>query len=165
MILTQATILLAEDEANDVLLMRRAFKKANILNPVQVVSDGAEAVAYLRGEDRYADRNAFPLPTLALLDLKLPRRSGLEVLEWVRGQDSPVRRLPIVVFTSSNQTSDINRAYELGANSYLVKPVDFEGLVEMVKAWEKYWLVLSEKPEVNADVASRFSRIFLCKSH
>lgn len=153
---SQATILLAEDEANDVFLMQRAFRKANLVNPLQVVSDGVEAISYLNGESRYADRNAFPIPTLVLLDLKLPRRSGLDVLEWVRQQTTPIRRVPIVILTSSKQSIDVNRAYDLGANSYLVKPVDFEGLLGLVKALDLYWLNLTQKPELDGEGTTRF---------
>jgi len=104
-------------------------------------------VAYLSGKPPYADRNRYTLPALMLLDLKLPRKSGLEVLQWVRQQDG-LKRLPVVVLTSSRETADVNRAYDLGANSYLVKPVAFESLLEMVKALNLYWMTLSERPEV-----------------
>lgn len=142
-----ATILLAEDNPDDALLIRRAFRKANVLNPVQVVADGDEAVAYLAGEGAYADRERHPLPTLLLLDLKMPRRSGLEVLAWLRGQPH-LRPLPVVVLTSSRETADINQSHELGANSYLIKPVSFEALLGMVTAIHLYWLLLNKSPEV-----------------
>jgi CheY-like chemotaxis protein len=142
------TILLAEDNATDALMVQRAFKKAHLMNPVQVVDDGDKAVAYLAGEGPYADREKCPLPVLLLLDLKLPRRSGLEVLEWLRKQDG-LKRLPVVVLTSSKESSDVNRAYDLGANSYLVKPVDFDALMEMVKTLGLYWVVMNEKPETD----------------
>lgn len=148
MIASQATILLAEDEVNDVFLMERAFRKAKLLNPLKVVSDGEEAIAYLNGDGRFADRREFPLPILVLLDLKLPRRTGLDVLEWIRSQNSTLRRVPVVILTSSKQSVDVNRAYDLGANSYLVKPVDFDGLLSMVKALEMYWFVLCQKPDI-----------------
>jgi len=139
------TILLVEDDADDVLLIQRAFRRAKIANPIQVVSDGDEAVAYLSGAGRYGDRRQFPLPVLILLDLKLPRRSGFEVLEWLRGQ-SGLKRTPVLVLTSSKETVDVNRAYELGANSYLLKPVTFRALQEIMKAINLYWLVFSEMP-------------------
>jgi CheY-like chemotaxis protein len=142
-------ILLVEDDPNDVLLIRRAFTKARILNQIETVSDGDQAVAYLNGDGPFADRNAHPLPVLVLLDLKLPRRSGLEVLEWVRAQEG-LKRLPIVVLTSSKEAVDVNRAYDLGANSYLVKPVGFDTLLELVKSLEVYWLILNQKPDVPA---------------
>lgn len=144
------TILLVEDDTNDVLLIGRAFRKANIANPIQVVSDGEAAVRYLSGEEAYADRDRYPLPMLMLLDLKLPRRSGLEVLEWVR-QQPKLRRIPVVVLTSSRENIDVNRAYDLGANSYLVKPVAFDGLLNMVKALNQYWLIINESPNIQHD--------------
>lgn len=143
----QATILLVEDEPNDIFLIRRAFRKAEAGSIIHAVADGEQAMAYLTGEGEFANRNQYPLPALILLDVKLPRKSGLEVLAWLRGQNSFLRRVPIIVLTSSKQAADIHRAYELGANSYLVKPVAFEGLVEMVKAIELYWMVLNERPE------------------
>jgi len=140
-------ILLVEDSPDDALLIQRAFRKANLANPVQLVRDGEEAVAYLSGAPPYDDRTRFPLPVFMLLDLKLPRRSGLEVLAWVR-QESVVKRLPVVVLTSSRESVDVNRAYDLGVNSYLTKPVGFEALLEMVKNVNLYWLVLNEHPEI-----------------
>ncbi len=140
-------ILLVEDDANDVILIRRAFAKAEITNPVYTVEDGDAAVAYLAGEGAYADRDDHPLPGVVLLDLKLPRRSGLEVLEWVR-QSPTLRRLPIVVLTSSRESADVNRAYDLGANSYLVKPVGFDALTDLVRILQGYWVGWNEKPEI-----------------
>jgi len=100
---------------------------------------------YIIGAEHYGDRRQFPLPVLILLDLKLPRRSGFEVLEWLRSQPE-LKRTPVVILTSSKETVDINRAYELGANSYLLKPVTFEALQEMMKAINLFWLVFSEMP-------------------
>lgn len=140
------TVLLAEDNSTDALMVTRAFNKANLINPVRVVDDGDKAVAYLSGQDPYADRQQHPLPVLLLLDLKLPRRSGLEVLEWLKQQPG-LKRLPVVVLTSSKEHIDVHRAYDLGANSYLVKPVDFDSLLEMVKTLGLYWIVMNEKPE------------------
>ena len=141
------TILLVEDDPNDIILIKRAFSKASVVNPIQVVEDGQEAIAYLTGEGEYSNREKYPLPILMLLDLKLPRKSGHEVLEWLRSQPG-LRRLTVVVLTASQQINDINRAYDLGANSYLVKPVTFDGLMDMVKTINFYWLILNEKPEV-----------------
>jgi CheY-like chemotaxis protein len=140
-------ILIVEDNATDVMLIRRALAKSNIANPVHVVADGDRAVDYLSGHEDYGDRTQFPLPALVLLDLKLPRRSGLEVLEWVRRQDG-LRRLPVVMLTSSRQLHDVNRAYDLGANSYLVKPVEFTELQEMLGAINTYWIDWNEKPDI-----------------
>ena len=144
----EGVILLAEDDPNDVLLIQRAFQRSLVANPLQVVRDGEEALAYLSGQGLFADRERHPLPVLMLMDLKMPRKSGLEVLEWVRRQPG-LKRLPIVVLTSSNQNPDINRAYELGANSYLVKPAGFDSLLELVKNLDMYWLILNEKPELD----------------
>ena len=144
----EGVILLAEDDPNDVLLIQRAFQRTHVANPLQVVRDGEEALAYLSGRGAFADRERHPLPVLLLMDLKMPRKSGLEVLEWVRQQPG-LKRLPITVLTSSNQSPDINRAYELGANSYLVKPAGFDSLLELVKNLDMYWLILNEKPELN----------------
>jgi CheY-like chemotaxis protein len=142
------TILAIEDEDDDVALIKRAFKKAAIANPLRFLNDGEEAVGYLSGTDKFADRTAYPLPSLILLDLKLPRKSGLEVLEWLRTQ--PVLcRIPVVVLTSSRQISDLNRAYDLGVNSYLVKPVEFNDLLEMFKALKIYWIVFNENSKSN----------------
>lgn len=137
------TILLVEDDPNDVLLVKRAFKKAEIGNPIQVVEDGDQALDYLAGNGQYADREAYPHPVLLLLDLKLPRSSGFDVLAWLRKHPG-LSRLPVVVLTSSKEISDIKRAYDLGANSYLVKPVNFDSLLEMVRALNLYWLILNE---------------------
>jgi CheY-like chemotaxis protein len=144
----EGVILLAEDDPNDVLLIQRAFQRSHVANPLQVVRDGEEALAYLSGQGPFADRERHPLPVLMLMDLKMPRKSGLEVLEWVRQQPG-LKRLPITVLTSSNQSPDINRAYELGANSYLVKPAGFDSLLELVKNLDMYWLILNEKPELD----------------
>jgi len=145
--LSNAPILLVEDEENDVILLQRAFARSGLVNPLHVVRHGDDAVAYLGGTGEFADREKFPLPVFVLLDLKMPRRSGLEVLQWVK-EHSGLKRMPIVVLTSSKDDTDINRAYELGANSYIVKPVSFESLVELVKSLELYWLVINELPGV-----------------
>ncbi|MGH7655887.1 MAG: response regulator [Gemmatimonadaceae bacterium] len=146
---TNQPILLVEDDENDVMLLQRAFRRAAIINPLQVVRHGDDAVAYLAGTGEFADRQLHPLPVLMLLDLKLPRRTGLEVLQWVK-ERAGVKKIPIIVLTSSKNDDDVNRAYELGANSYVVKPVSFETLLELVKSLELYWLVLNERPNITA---------------
>lgn len=146
----RSTILIVEDDSNDVVLLQRALRKSSLANPVQVVGDGEEAVAYLAGTGKYDDRDRYPLPVLLLLDLKLPRKSGLEVLGWLHDQEG-LRRLPVVVLTSSRETADINLAYDLGANSYLVKPVAFDALLEMVKTLGLYWLMLNVRPAIRID--------------
>jgi CheY-like chemotaxis protein len=134
-------VLLVEDDPDDQVLIRRAFTKARLRNPLVLARDGDEAVAYLSGDQRQN-----PLPVLILLDLKLPRRSGLQVLEWLRGQPGPLGRTPVAVLTSSRQNTDVDQAYDRGANSYLVKPVDLDGLLELVKTVGLYWTVLNEAP-------------------
>ncbi len=137
-------ILHVEDDANDVELVEMAFRKAKAGCQLVGVNDGDQAVGYLSGEGAYADRQAHPFPALVLLDLKLPLRSGFEVLEWVRSQsDARIRRLPILMLTSSNQPTDIARAYELGANSYMVKPADLGVLTDLAKAVEAYWITFN----------------------
>ncbi len=145
MSLNALTILHVEDDPNDVLLIARAFRKAEISVKLQVVHDGEQAVHYLSGAGAFAVRDEFPLPSLILLDLKLPRKSGIEVLEWVRQQEG-LKRIPIVMLTSSRQPIDINRAYDLGVNAYLVKPVNFEALVETLKTVDAFWLRTNERP-------------------
>ena|SRR5437899_3358273 len=128
--INQNVILLAEDDGVDVLLTRRAFTKAGLRNPLHVVSDGVEALAYLSGEGQYADRSQHPLPVLLLLDLKMPHKNGLEVLEWIRDQPE-LSDLRVVVLTGSDQPQDIQDAYRLGATSYLTKPLVVEHLVQV----------------------------------
>ena len=141
-------VLLVEDDTNDVLLIQRAFRQAGLSAPLRV-ADGEEAVAYLGCGEPYADRARHPRPALVLLDLKLPRRGGLEVLEWLRAQPAAVSRVPVVVLTSSKESGDIERAYELGANSYLVKPVRFDALLDMVKSLGSYWAVHNQTPPID----------------
>jgi len=140
-------ILLVEDSLNDVTLIQRAFRKANITVPLHVVNDGDAAVQYLQGDGDYSDRTQHPLPILILLDLKLPRRSGSEVLAWLR-QQPILRRIPVVVLTASREYADVNRIYDLGVNAYIVKPVRFDALVEIIQTLNLHWLILNEKPEI-----------------
>ena len=140
------TILMVEDDPNDIMLTQRAFMQASLVNPLRIVRDGEEAINYLGGREPYADRSRYPLPSLVLLDLKLPKKSGLEVLEFLRAQPS-LEQTPVIVLTSSQESSDIQRAYALGANSYLLKPVGFDGLLDMVKAIGMYWVILNQGPE------------------
>ncbi|MFH1635603.1 MAG: response regulator [Chloroflexota bacterium] len=145
----RSTILLVEDTPTDVIFIQRAFQDVNLVNYLQVVSDGEQAIAYLSGAGVYANRACYELPALILLDLKLPRKNGFEVLEWLRQQPG-LRRLPVVVLTSSDDSSDIARAYDQGANSYLVKPFAYQKLVEMVMALKLFWVILAEPPEIDA---------------
>jgi CheY-like chemotaxis protein len=141
-----AVILLVEDLDDDIFLIRRAFQKAEIHNPFHVVKDGEEAIAYLSGKGKYANRDEHPLPDLIMLDLKLPKMDGFEVLEWIRVQPG-IRNIATLVLTSSNQLRDVNRAYALGANSFLVKPIDFDNYIELGKLLNKYWLKTVLLPE------------------
>ena len=143
--LNNQIILLAEDDPNDILLIQRAFQKAGFQNSLKVVRDGEQAIDYLRGADPYSDRNNFPLPFLLLLDLKMPGTDGFEVLQWVRSERD-LKRLLVIVLTSSNLQSDVDRAYELGANSYLVKPVEFQEMVNMIQRFEAYWSEINRTP-------------------
>ena len=139
-------ILLADDDENGAFLTTRALKQAGVLHPITVVRDGDAAIEYLAGTSRYADRGAHPLPCLLLLDQKLPGRSGLEVLEWLRTK-SLVCTLPVLMLSASTFDGDVQTAYLLGANGYLVKPGEFEALVAMAKAIKDYWLTVNRSPE------------------
>ena len=143
----QALFLLIEDAENDVLLIQRAFIKAKILNPLLIVKTAEEGIAYLQGEGRYSNRAEFPMPSLILLDLKLPGMDGFEFLRWIR-QQSGLATMRVVVLTSSDLMRDVNLAYQLGANSFLVKPVDFERFVEISQALNGYWMWMSKTPEI-----------------
>src|SRR5436189_2858245 len=132
-------VLVAEDDPGDVFLLRRAFSLCGTSTTLLFVRDGQEVIDYLRGENEYADRKSFPLPDLLLLDLKMPRLNGFDVLEWLRDQPG-LKRLLVTVLTSSDQPQDVNRAYDLGANSYLVKPHGSGELAELVQRVQRYWL-------------------------
>jgi CheY-like chemotaxis protein len=139
------TILLVEDEENDALLLKRAFKKNNLSNPIQWVKDGLDAIAYLKGEGDYADRSRYPFPEVVLLDLKMPRMNGVELLAWIR-EHPDIQVIPTIVMTSSREDVDVANAYNLGANTYMIKPSDFDTLVKMVKNTHEYW-AMSVKPK------------------
>ena len=143
-------VLLVDDNPDDVLLMRRAFKATSIGAPLVVAPGGAAAIEYLSGVGSYADRTAHPFPALMLLDLKMPRVSGFDVLEWLRSQ-AALKRLPVVMLTSSNQEEDVNRAYELGANSYIVKPSGLKEIAEVAAQIESYWLRLNQRPALSGE--------------
>jgi CheY-like chemotaxis protein len=133
------SILQVEDEQADVELLQVVFKRAGITNPVHVVTDGQMALDYLAGAGRFADRERHPLPCLVLLDLKLPKVDGLDVLEWLRHQPN-LKRLVVVVLSSSVQRRDVERAYDLGANSYAQKPPELGRMVEMARSLKSWWL-------------------------
>lgn len=139
------TILLVEDNPDDEELTVRALKQNNIVNEIVVVTDGAEALDYMFGTGKHAGRNQDDLPEVVLLDLKLPKVDGLEVLRRLRA-DPRTRLQPVVILTSSKEEQDLVNGYKLGANSYIRKPVDFIQFTEAVKQLKMYWLVLNEKP-------------------
>ena len=139
------TILLVEDNPDDVELTLRAFARSNIQNQVVVASDGEEALDYLFATGTFKDRDPEAMPTVVLLDLKLPKLTGLEVLRRMRA-DARTRRLPVVVLTSSNEERDIVTSYDLGANSFVRKPVDFAEFLDAARQLGLYWLVLNEPP-------------------
>ena len=155
--LQHSAILLVEDDEADILLLRRAFRNAHIANPLVEVRDGQTAIQYLSGDGAYADRARYPLPFLMLLDLRLPKLSGFEVLAWIRDQPE-LAELIIVVLTTSDEVPDVTKAHELGANSYLVKPGSFDELVEMVKRIKGRWLLVDRLPAEPAPQESPPSR-------
>jgi len=156
----QAVILLVEDREDDILLIQKAFARGGINNPLPVVRDGEQAMLYLAGEGKFSNRAEYPLPDLILLDLKMPGIDGFEVLRWIRGQPG-FASIRIVVLTSSDAIPDVNRAYALGANSFMVKPLDFQNVVEMSRILKTYWLHMNKAPEAARpakDSTSRLSR-------
>jgi two-component system, response regulator len=141
----QHVILLVEDNADDEDLTLRALRKSNIGNRVVVTRDGSGALDYLFVRGAYADRDVSEVPQVVLLDLNLPKMGGLEVLRAIRG-DERTKLLPVVILTSSNEDKDLVGGYECGANSYIVKPVDFTRFAEAIKQLGLYWLVLNQRP-------------------
>jgi len=144
----QDLILIAEDREDDVLLIKRSLQRAHVLNPLQIVRNGEETIAYLQGEGKFANRDEYPLPSLLLLDLKMPRTDGFETLRWIRQQPA-LKALRVIVLTSSEDIRDVNHAYQLGANSFLVKPMDFENFVEISKFLHNYWLRTDQAPAIS----------------
>ncbi len=147
------SILYAEDEPDDVFFMIRACKHAGIDSLIQTVTSGHEAIQYLSGERKYADRKRYPLPRLVLLDLNMPDLSGFDVLRWIRASSS-LASTPVLVLTSSSSGGDIERASELGANGYLVKPGNPDELVTMTKALRDYWLKQDKLTRSRGELAS-----------
>jgi len=141
------TILQVEDDPNDVFLFKHAMNKVGLTNPVQIATDGQQAIDYLYGEGKFADRAKFPYPCLVLLDLKLPFVMGLEVLRWIRKQ--PGKALPVIVLTASAEEGDIAMAYSLGASGFLTKPSEVRKLEEMVKAIKDFWLTQNVLPQTS----------------
>jgi two-component system response regulator len=141
----EVEILLVEDNPNDVELTLRALKKNNLTNKVHVVKDGAEALEYIFATGAYASRDSNHSPRVILLDLKLPKVDGLEVLRQIKSNER-TKMIPVVVLTSSKEERDLVESYKLGANSYITKPVDFESFVKAVKELGLYWLLLNQSP-------------------
>ncbi len=141
------TILMVEDDAADAGLLKRGFEQAGVLNPIVHLRDGDDALAYLAGVGPYNDRNKYPLPALILLDLKMPGMTGLQLLQWMRTQRD-VRRIPVVVLTSSDDLPTVNSAYDAGASSYLVKPGNPHDIAKLVLAIQGYWIELNQPPQL-----------------
>jgi CheY-like chemotaxis protein len=145
-------VLHAEDDPNDIALMNHACLAAKTSFQLQPALDGEKAIQYLSGVGVFGNRNLYPLASLVFLDLKMPRRGGFEVLQWIR--NNPLLKcLPVLILTSSRHDVDVRRAYEMGANSYLVKPVNFEALVNMARIVDLYWMTLAEKPALEPQLA------------
>lgn len=140
-------ILLVEDNSDDVVFMKRASKQAGIVQSFKIAEDGQIAIDYLNGTGPFADRAEYPLPCLVLLDLKLPYKNGHEVLKWIRQHES-LKTLPVIMFTTSAEHSDIEAAYQLGANAYLVKPANLNELIGILKALKMFWLEHNVLPQV-----------------
>ena len=138
------TVLLAEDNEDDVFFMKRAAKAAAIFNPIHVAADGRAAIEYLSGENGHGDRGKYPLPFLVFLDLKMPHKSGLEVLEWIRAQPH-LQTMLVLILTTSREEMDVQRAYRLGVNAYLVKPPNAAQLTDLMKLVRTFWI---ENPQL-----------------
>jgi CheY-like chemotaxis protein len=140
-----SSILLAEDDDNDVFFLKRAFKDAGIENPLYVARDGQEAIDCLGGAGKFSDRTQYPVPTLLICDLKMPRRTGMEVLEWKRVQQV-IHCVPTIVLSSSAHRHDIERAYRLGANAFVVKPPSMEARLNLARVIKTFWLEFNQPP-------------------
>lgn len=141
-----AAILIAEDNEDDRFLLTEALRLSGVVNPVRFVEDGRQAVAYLSGTGGYADRTRYPMPRLVILDYKMPLTNGIEVLQWIRA--SAFKRLPVIILSASSLPGDVERAYELHVNAYLMKPSSLETLTSLIRALSAFWLVFNEYPRV-----------------
>ncbi len=139
--------LLVEDSSDDYILMERAFRKTEIPVLMKWVKDGHEAISYLSGEGKHRNRDLSPWPALVISDIKMPQMGGFELLAWMRTMPA-VQRIPFIMLSSSNHRTDINRAYDLGANSYLVKPGSFVALTQAVHFLKRYWLQVNQPPRI-----------------
>lgn len=143
-----AHILLVEDNQMDVILTLDAFREAKLKNTIHVARNGQEALDYLFGKDKFANREEYPIPSLILLDLKMPGIDGFEVLRQVKGTER-LKRIPVIILTSSKEEGDRALSYDIGANSYLLKPVSFDGFTDVVRKIDDYWFTLNIKPPDN----------------
>ena len=141
-------LLLVEDDPNDVFFFKHALDHAGVRHRLYVVEDGQVAIDYLAGTGKFSDRDQHPFPSMVILDLKMPRKTGMEVLEWIR-QQRKFRGLPVIIFTSSAHRLDVERAYDLGANAFVVKPPDVDKRIEFAKCLEGFWLNFNETPEID----------------
>ncbi len=148
--MTLAPVLLVEDNPNDEALILRALRKARLANPIDVVRDGADALDYLFAEGPHAGRDRTHLPTVVILDLELPKLNGLEVLDRIRA-DPHTRRLPVVILTSSDEDKNVVASYDLGANSFVQKPIDFPGFSEAIARVGVYWAMINRLPPTGRD--------------
>ena len=139
------TILMADDDEDDRMLTQEALLESKVLNNLYCVEDGIELISYLKREGKYADENAYPWPSLILLDLNMPRKDGREALKELKA-DPKLKSIPVVILTTSQQEEDMVKGYDLGAASFITKPVNFDGLVELMKALGKYWIEFVELP-------------------
>jgi len=146
------TIFVVEDEESDRIFLQLAFEKAGITNPIQVATDGQQAVDYFKGVGRFADREEFPIPYLVIMDAKLPRVGGLDVLKAIRAQPG-LKGVIVLILTASEHSKDITNAYQIGANGYLVKPHTLEGLQRMIQALRDFWLV-QNRPATELSLAA-----------
>ncbi len=136
-------VLVADDNPDDIRLLQFAWARAKVSTPLHVLTAGEEVLDYLAGAGAFSDRRRFPLPRLLLLDLKMPRKDGFEVLEWIRSKPG-VRRLPVLVLTASLHQQDVERALDLGASAFLIKPVELNRLIDLVKAIDLFWLTFTQ---------------------
>lgn len=143
------TLLVVEDDENDIFFVERIFRQIGARCTLQFARDGVEAIDYLSGKGKFGDRSKYALPTIILMDLKMPRKSGFEVLEWMQKQPE-IKLIPTVIITSSTLQDDVTRAYRLGANAVMNKPVDKESLMQMLKTFHIYWTDFVEMPEVKS---------------
>jgi CheY-like chemotaxis protein len=143
----QVHILLVEDNKMDIALTLDAFREAHLANKIHVAHNGEEALQYIFGEEKYSDRKTYPLPHIILLDLKMPGIDGLEVLKRIKNTET-IKRIPVIILTSSKEEGDRAMSYDLGANSYLVKPVSFDGFIDVVRKITDYWITLNVEPPI-----------------